>query len=316
MIFPKGGILAALRLPFDAEGNLMEAALANHIEWLKQCGIHGVLALGSTAEFPMLTLKQRCHVLEVVARLCNPLPVIANISDHRPEVIRALGHEVRRLGLPGAAIMPPIFYPASDADQLAHFLHAAEHAGSSMMLYNFPELTGNRISPGTIAAFADRAPMAGIKQSGGEFSYHEELISLGRDKGYAVFSGSDLRLPEVFAMGAAGCIGGLVNIVPELMVQQYRAHCAGEHPDPEIIDRMQQVGKLMDRVTFPENVPAGMAARGFEPGGFRRILSRQTLEAVSALTDDLRRLFITWHLPTDGTYTSGRVSSERHVRSS
>lgn len=300
MKFPKGGVLAALRLPFDEDGNLIEAALSNHLDWLKQCGIHGVLALGSTAEFPMLSLKQRCHALEAVARLASPLPVIANISDHRPGTIRDLAHEVRRLGLPGAAIMPPIFYPASEADQLAHFLYAAEKAGSAMMLYNFPELTGNRIAPDTIAAFAERAPMAGIKQSGGEFAYHEELILLGREKGFHVFSGSDLRLPEVFRMGAAGCIGGLVNIVPELMVEQYRAHCAGEEPDAEVVNRMQHVGQLLDRVTFPENVPAGMSARGFEPGCFNRILSEQTIESVAALTADLRDLFVSWGLTTNG----------------
>ena len=31
-------------------------------------------------------------------------------------------------------------------------------------------------------------------------------------------SGADTRLPEAFALGAVGCIGGLVNVVPELMV--------------------------------------------------------------------------------------------------
>jgi len=308
MKFPEGGILAALRLPFDAEGNLLEAALESHLRWLKGCGIQGVLGLGSTAEFPLLTVKQRCHALEVLARLADPLPVIANISDNRPDIIRDLGHEVRRLGLPGAAIMPPSFYPANEADQLAHFLYAAEQAGSAMMLYNFPELTGNRITPATISAFADRAPMAGIKQSGGEFPYHKELISLGREKRFPVFSGSDLRLPEVLEMGAAGCIGGLVNIVPELMVEQYREHCAGEAHEPELIQRMQTVGKLMDRVTFPENVPAGMQARGFEPGTFQRILAAQTHEDASALSADLRRLFVSWGLSTEGCPSGNRSS--------
>ena len=69
------------------------------------------------------------------------------------------------------------------------------------MLYNFPELTGKRIDLPTIAAFADRAPMIGIKQSGGEFAYHQDLIALGREKGFAVMSGSDTRLPEVFQAG-------------------------------------------------------------------------------------------------------------------
>lgn len=315
MTFPQGGIIAALRLPFDAEGNLPEAPLENHLKWLKQCGIHGVLALGSTAEFPLLSVKQRCHALEAVARLASPLPVIANISDNRPDIIRELGQEVRRLGLPGAAILPPSFYPANEADQLAHFLFAAEQAGTPMMLYNFPELTGNRIAPATIAAFAERAQMAAIKQSGGEFDYHRELISLGKEKGFLVFSGSDVRLPEVFAMGAAGCTGGLVNIVPELMVEQYRAHRAGEQPDPELIQRMQKLGSMLDRMTFPENVATGMEARGFEPGSFKRILAPETLEVASKLTADLRSLFNSWNLSTDGNPAADGLPGESHMSS-
>src|SRR5437763_14056073 len=101
---------------------------------------------------------------------------------------------------------------------LAYFLHVADEVGLPVMLYNFPELTGKRIDLPTIAAFADRAPMCAIKQSGGEFAYHADLVALGREKHFAVMSGADTRLPEVFALGAAGCIGGLVNIVPELMI--------------------------------------------------------------------------------------------------
>ena len=97
--------------------------------------------------------------------------------------------------------MPPSFYSVSDADQLAFFLHAADAAQLPVMLYNFPELTGNRIAMDTIAAFGDRAPMVAIKQSGREFEYHNELIALGREKGFVVFSGADTRLPEVFALG-------------------------------------------------------------------------------------------------------------------
>ncbi|MBI2497233.1 MAG: dihydrodipicolinate synthase family protein, partial [Opitutae bacterium] len=85
------------------------------------------------------------------------------------------------------------------------------------MLYNFPELSGTRINLETVAAFAQRAGMAGIKQSGGEFAYHRDLVALGRERNFSVFSGSDTRLPEVFALGVDGCIGGLVNIVPDLM---------------------------------------------------------------------------------------------------
>jgi len=177
-----------------------------------------VLALGSTGEFPHFTIDERKHALATIAELAAPLPVIANVTDIRPRAAIEIGRCAKSLGLPAIALMPPSFFPVSQADMLAYFLHVAEGVGLPVMLYNFPELTGKRIDLPTIAAFADRAPMCAIKQSGGEFAYHRELIPLGREKNFAVMSGSDTRLPEVFKLGAAGCIGGLVNIVPELMV--------------------------------------------------------------------------------------------------
>jgi len=298
--FPREGVLAALSLPFDRDGRLKEAALAAHLGWLRERGIHGVLALGSTGEFPFLSLEQRKEVLATVASMAGPLPVVANISDIRPDVVAGLGRFACELGLAGVAVMPPHFFPVAPADQLAFFEHAAQAAGGlPVLLYNFPELTGNRISLETIAAFADCAPMAGIKQSGAEFGYHDALIALGREKGFSVFSGADTRLPEVFGLGASGCIGGLVNLVPEYMVEQFRVFRRGEPGVLEpVASRMRQVGAIIDRLKFPLNVAAGLAARGFDPGTPKSIVSAETGRVYSAVVGELRRCFREWGLET------------------
>ena len=103
---------------------------------------------------------------------------------------------------------------------LEFFLRAAEAVDLPFCLYNFPELTGNRIGLETIAAFAERAPMAAIKQSGAEFAYHRPLIRLGHEKGFTVFSGADARLPEVFSPRRRRLYWRL---------GQYRAGFDGEH---------------------------------------------------------------------------------------
>ncbi len=294
---PSQGILAALWLPTDSGRNLLTRELAQNIAFLKTHGVHGILALGSTGEFPHLDVEQRKAALEQVASLAAPLPVIANISDLRPHVVAELGQFARRLGLPAVAIMAPGFFPSSQADLLEHFLHAAESSGLPVFLYNFPELTGTRISLETVAAFAERAPMAGIKQSGGEFAYHRDLIALGREKKFVVFSGSDTRLPEVFGLGAAGCIGGLVNIAPDLMVHLYRVCREGAPGAPQVaFERLQQIGRIVDRLTFPLNVAAGMEARGLAVGSPKALVSPQSQEIYRGIVNELRPLLASWGL--------------------
>jgi len=293
--FPREGVLAALAIPTDKEGRLLKTALANHIEWLRERKVHGILALGSTGEFVRFSLDERKAILETIAELTAPLPVLANISDISPSVVAELGRFARELNLPGVAVMPPSFYPVSPADQLAHFLNAAEAFGGPVVLYNFPELTGNRIGIETIAQFADQAQMAGIKQSGGEFSYHHDLIALGQEKGYSVFSGADTRLPKVFAMGAVGCIGGLVNFVPEDMVEIFEIVRQGKAGDTEAPrQRLCEVGEWLGRLTFPLNVTAGLEARGIEVGAPKTLVSPTSRIRYQEIVTGLRGCFERW----------------------
>ena len=286
------GIYSAQWIPTDAQGRIDRAALGTHLAFERRAGVSGVLGLGSTGEFPFFSPDERKVVLSTLAELAAPLPVIANVTDIRPRVSVELGRFAKSLGLPAIALMPPSFFPVSQADMLAYFLHVAEQVDLPVMLYNFPELTGKKIELATVAAFADRAPMCAIKQSGGEFKYHQELIPLGREKGFVVMSGADTRLPEVFKLGGAGCIGGLVNIVPEWMVLIDRVGRQGQAGDHSAVAAgMVEVGRIIDQLTFPLNVAAGLEARGFAPGVPKNIVSEQSRALHARIVRELMALF-------------------------
>lgn len=93
---PPGGIFSAQWIPTDALGRVDRASLAAHIAFERRAGISGVLALGSTGEFPYFTADERKTVLATVAELAAPLPVFANISDIRPRAAIDLGLHLRR----------------------------------------------------------------------------------------------------------------------------------------------------------------------------------------------------------------------------
>src|SRR6476661_2151410 len=120
------GIYSAQWIPTDATGRVDRASLAAHIDFERRAGINGVLALGSTGEFPFFTADERKAVLDIVAELAAPLPVIANISDIRPRDAIELGLHAKALRLPAVALMPPMFYPVSPSDMLAYFFHVAD----------------------------------------------------------------------------------------------------------------------------------------------------------------------------------------------
>lgn len=299
---PREGIFAALWIPTRDDGTLMRSALAVHLRWLAERGVHGVLALGSTGEFARMSLRQREEVLEAVVELAAPMPVIANVSSIRLNEVVSLGRTAARLGAVGVALMPPTFFPLPQRDILEFFLRAAEQIDLPVYLYNYPEVTGNRIGVDIIAEFADQASMAGIKQSGGELNYHDELIQLGREKNFSVFTAADPMLATYLDKGAAGCLGGLANFVPEYMLEVFHACRAGRSTDVAVTSsRLARLGEILGALCLPMNARSGMEARGFDPGDLKTVVSPETLALYAGVVDELEREFTGWGLPRYST---------------
>lgn len=310
------GIIAALWTPTNADGELDAAALKTNLAFLKSHGIQGILALGSTGEFLYLSPALRKEVIRSVIRFSDGLPVVANISDMRPAVVTELGRCAHEAGAAAVALLPPYYYRFAQADLVEWYVRANQTTGLPLFLYNFPERTGNRLSLETIDAISDRVPIAGIKQSGAEFSYHSPLVQLGRKKNFVVFTGSDTRIAEAMELGVCGCMGGLANGVPDLMVEVYRAVRMGTVEKLRASsERVTAVGQLVDQVEFPTSVAALIEARGFPAGHLKSVVSSDTRARFFRLKKDLRDLFDRWGLPCNNEDSTGvcRTAGELSV---
>ncbi len=291
------GIVIALWMPTRNGGELDRAVLAQHLSWLKSTGVDGILALGTTGEFPRMNLAQRERMLAQTIELAAPLPVLANISAISLDEVGALGRAARQLGAAGAALLPPWFFPLPQDDMLEFFLRAAEAVDLPFYLYNFPEMTGNRIGSKVIRDFAQRAPLAGFKQSGGELDYHAELIALGRQFGFGIFTGADPQLAQLLEDGVAGCVSGYGNFVPEYLVRVYAAHVAGRPEEAvEAAARLRRVGEIAGTLPVPLNVRSGVEARGIDPGDWKTVHAVSTMRTYQAGVAAFRESFRAWGL--------------------
>lgn len=297
MPLPTKGVIAALWTPIDRSGNLLSTELAAHVRFLRQHGIHGMMVLGSTGGFPLLSVEQRKEVLAVARSHAPDLPSMANISDTRPEVVADLGRFARALGYGSISLLPPWFY-SYDQEDLAEFLvRGAEAAGLPVFLYNFPERTGNRLDLQTIASVANRVPVAGVKQSGSDFEYHRELVALGRQKKFVVLTGADTRLPEAMELGVTGVVSGLSNAVPDLLVKLYQAVVDKKLPTVTRLGRrMTEIAAGIARVKFPADVAAVMEARRLPVGYSKTIQSPPSRKRYEAAVTRTRIRFERWKL--------------------
>jgi len=144
---------------------------------------------------------------------------------------------------------------------------------------------------------AERLPLGGIKHSGEEWAYLGPLVKLGREKNFSVLVGADVRLAEAMAAGADGCIGGLVNVAADLLVDIFNAVKQGAPEKAQLpTERMKELARRASVVSFPLSVAAAMEARGLPVGQPRTVLSASTRENYRRLVGELRQLFREWKL--------------------
>lgn len=294
---PWQGIFCALWTPTGPDGEILEGVLKSNLAFLRQHRVHGLLALGSTGEFLQLDLAKRKHFLELVVASANGLPVIVNVSDLRPKAVREMARFAKQIAAAAVALLPPYFYSATREDMVEFFVRAGEETDLPLFLYNYPERTGNRIDLETVAAVASRVRLAGMKQSGADFGYHQALVQLGREKGFVVLTGSDTRLPEALEMGVVGGVSGLANAVPDLVRQVFDDFRKARPVKSSLAqERMKQIGELVERLEFPMNVAASMEARGLQPGEPKSLISSASRRRQADLANALREKFREWGL--------------------
>lgn len=288
---PWHGLFPALWTPAGADGQLLRQDLAAQVQFLRKGGANGVMALGSTGDFVHLDLAERKEVLRIVVETCQGWPVIANCSDVNPRRVAELGRYARTLGATAISLLPPWFFASTPEDVVEFLVRGAEAAGLPLLIYNFPERTGHRLSLETVAAVCDRVPVVALKQSGAEFGYHRPLADLGQQKGFTLITGADTRIREAFALGARGVVSGLANAVPEWVAGSLQANASGD------VVRAARLAVLLEEfagtlrgLEFPHDMGVAMRARGRVAGEPKTTLSEKTRTRMSEATEAGRKI--------------------------
>jgi 4-hydroxy-tetrahydrodipicolinate synthase len=289
---PLSGIFCALWIPTDADGEVIWPALEKHLNWVLDSGAHGVMALGSTGEFPHLSLTQRKAILDKTVQICHrrALPVIANISDIQQRNVIELGRHARSLGVAAAAVLPPWFFPMQREDLAEFFVLVARQIELPLLLYNFPEVTGKKIELETVEQVARTVPVAAFKQSGAEFEYHHALVQLAARLKFSLLTGADTRLAEALQLGCTGAVSGLANAVPDILSKIYQNSRRGL-PSAAQTEFIAQLAREISLLPFPLNVKATVAGRDFETGEPKNPISEKTQLLYEQAVQRIQQLF-------------------------
>lgn len=263
------GVVAAVPTPVTEAGEPCVKRFLRHGEWALANGCDGLNVLGTTGEANSLSPGQRMSLMTAAARDLDPQRLMVGTGAPDIETTVRLTRAACDEGFAAALVLPPFYYKAVSDDGLflwfERVILATAAAPIPIYLYNFPQMTGIRISPALALRLARAHPdrVLGAKDSSGDLGYAAELAAI---EGFDVFPSSETALARRRTDRFAGCISATVNVDPAAAAALWR--------DPGDEARLRQVAEMRAAVSSVPLIPAvkHMVGRIHDDPGFDRVL--------------------------------------------
>lgn len=220
------GIMTAIVTPFDQAGQLDEAGLRQNIRFQLDCGIQGIVPLGTTGESPTLTAKEKLRVIEItLEEVDGRIPVIVGTGSNSTQISIEQTLQAKKMGANAALLITPYYNNPTAEGIFRHFTAIADAAEFPLILYNNPGRTGQNLSISLLRRLAIHPHIAGIKDSSGSLMHMMDIyesICLPR-KDFALLCGDDPLLLPCLSIGGHGLISVASNLIPSPMLALFKA---------------------------------------------------------------------------------------------
>ncbi len=219
------GLSCALALPLKDFFSIDFDRLAAHAGRCVAAGCSSVTVFGTTGEGASVSLAERERVLEALSDTGLEMnrQVLGGVAAASVGDAVEQARMVIQRGCRGLLVAPPFFYKEVTDDGLygwfSRFFERIEARGSEVILYNIPSVTQVALSIRLIQRLKEAFPeiVKGVKDSGNDWSYTEELLRMHRD--LLVLIGNERHLSASVRLGSQGAISGLANLYPEILLK-------------------------------------------------------------------------------------------------
>jgi len=221
------GVIPPVSTIIDANECLDEKGMKNLIDFLIESKVNGLFFLGSGGEFSQMSTSLRKKVAEFAVEYVNGrLPVLIGTGTPSTKETISLSMHAKEIGADGIVVINPYYWSLSEDNLFQHFAQIAEKVDMPTLLYNFPALTGQDLSPEFVLKLVESYPnIVGIKETVDAVAHTREMILTVKaaHPDFAVFSGYDDHFLNTLSLGGDGSIPGTANFAPELSTSIYQS---------------------------------------------------------------------------------------------
>ncbi|CAN7313514.1 dihydrodipicolinate synthase family protein [Mesorhizobium amorphae] len=212
------GLSVALATPFHASGQIAVPAMVAQAKACLGAGCGSATLFGTTGEGASLGTEERRTIIE--AMLAAGIPahqlVAGVLVDAAEDAAEQARHALQR-GARNILLAPPSYFKNVGDDGLFGWFSAVFAAlgplARGVLLYNIPSVTTVKLSLSLIGRLRTAFPavVAGVKDSGGDWSYSEALLAAHGD--LVILIGDERHLARSVRQGGQGAISGMANFV-------------------------------------------------------------------------------------------------------
>lgn len=267
------GIIPPLCTPFHDDFTVDTVSLRRSIDFQLAAGVHGVFVLGSSSEVAFLPDAQRRVVLQTaVDAVAGRVPVLAGCIDMT--TLRVAEHVAvaAEVGADAVVVTAPFYTRTHVTEIERHFRLLHERTALPIFAYDIPAAVHTKLDREMVLRLAADGVIAGLKDSSGDDAGLRFVLLGKRDRGldaFAVFSGSEIVVDAVLAMGADGAVPGLGNIDPAGYVAIYdHARIGDGEAARKEQERLMRLFAIIE-VGSPERMGRGAAALGAFKAGMQ-----------------------------------------------
>jgi 4-hydroxy-tetrahydrodipicolinate synthase len=272
-----GAAIVPLVTPFGSAGDVDVAALGRLVDHFLEQGADALMPTALTGEGPLLSETEILRVWERTfesARGRAPVhPAIISFTTDSAVRLARRAEELGGNAILLAPLVPELYAGRSERDVFGFYETVADATGLSIILFNYPSLTGVDLTPPLVEKLAAIETVRYIKESTGD---SRRISALKRRLGerIEVVCGAPTNALESLALGCTSWITGILNVVPRSGRQLLRA--IHELRDLDLARRIyfEQILPLVDAMEKTSNptgtIKAGLRARGLDVGIPRR----------------------------------------------
>ena len=288
---PFKGSMVALITPFNEDGSVNYNKIKELVDFHIAEGTDSILALGTTAETPTLTMAECDEIVKTVIGHANGrVPILVGSGSNNTMMAKELSLKYQAMGADGLLVITPYYNKCTDAGLIDHFYTVADAIEKPMWVYHVPGRTGVKVSYNAMAEIAKHPNIVGVKEASGDMSLVTQYAKLISDD-FNIYSGNDDINVPVLSVGGAGVISVLANILPGVthnIVADWMARDIKSARD-EHIRHLDFINALFIE-TNPIPIKEAMNMVGMNVGGFRKPLVPMQPENRAKLKETMREL--------------------------